>query len=87
MVVKVINNINGPDRLVLTLLVFGAYPGMNKLDLPVFNITQQATIIRKAMVEIAKLQTKKAVNNILYYRNGPDTTLVYDLLLNSEVLV
>src|SRR6266702_3705895 len=39
------------------------------------------------MAEIVKLQAKQTVNNALHYRNGPNTTLVHDLLLNSKVLV
>ena len=30
---------------------------------------------------------KQAINSALYHRNGPSTTSVYDLLLNSKVLV
>ena len=39
------------------------------------------------MAEIVKLRAKQTVNNALYYRNGPNITLVYDLPLNSKVLV
>jgi len=39
------------------------------------------------MAEIAKLRAKQTINNALYYHNGPNTTLVYNLLLNSEVLI
>ena len=39
------------------------------------------------MAEIVKLQAKQAVNSALYYRNRPNMTLVYDLPLNSKVLV
>ena len=39
------------------------------------------------MAKIVKLQAKQAVNNALYHRNGPNTTLVHDLLLNSEVFI
>src|SRR6266571_8430131 len=39
------------------------------------------------MAEIVKLRAKQTVNNALHYRNGPNTTLVHDLLLNSEVLI
>ena len=60
---------------------------MSNLDPPAPLVAERATVIRKAMVEIAKLRTKKLVNNALYHRNGPDTTLVHDLPLNSEVLV
>ena len=39
------------------------------------------------MAEIVKLWAKQTVNNILHYRNGLNITLVYNLPLNSEVLV
>jgi hypothetical protein len=39
------------------------------------------------MTEIVKLWAKQTVNNALYYRNGPNTTLVHDLPLNSKVLI
>ena len=87
MVVKVINDISSPDGLVLTLLVFRAYPRMSNLDLSVPLVIERATVIRKVMVEVAKLRAKRAVNDTLYHRNGPDTTPVHDLPLNSEVLV
>ena len=39
------------------------------------------------MAEIVKLQAKQTVNNALYYRNGPNITLVYNFPLNSKVLI
>ena len=87
MAVKAVNDTASPDGLVPTLLVFGAYPRMTKLDPPAPSITVRAMAIRKAMTEITKLRARKSVNNALHHRNGPDTTPVHDLPLNSEVLV
>jgi hypothetical protein len=39
------------------------------------------------MAKIVKLRAKQTVNNALYYCNGPNTTLVYNLPLNSKVLI
>ena len=39
------------------------------------------------MAEIVKLWAKQTVNNALHYCNGLNTTSVYNLPLNSEVLV
>ena len=39
------------------------------------------------MAEIVKLWAKQAVNSALHYCNGPNTTLVYNLLLNSKVFI
>ena len=87
MAVKAVNNTTGPDGLIPTLLVYGAYPKINNLDLFALFIMEQATVIRKAMTEIVKLWAKQAINNALYYCNGPNTTLVYNLPLNSKVFI
>ena len=87
MAVKAINNTASPNRLVPTLLVYGAYLRISKLDPPTLSITDQVAIIRKAMAEIVKLRAKQTINNALYYRNGPNITLVYNLPLNSKVLI
>ena len=87
MAVKAINNTTGPDRLVPTLLVYRAYPRISNLNPPAPSIIEQAAIIQKAMAKIVKLQAKQTINNALYYRNGPNTTLVYNLPLNSKVLI
>ena len=87
MAVKAVNDTAGPDGLVPTLLVYGAYPRMSNLDPPAPSITDRAAIIRKAIAEIVKLRAKQAVNSALHHRNGPDTTSVHNLPLNSEVLV
>ena len=76
MAVKAINNTASPNGLVPTLLVYGAYPRISKLDPPAPSITDQAAAIRKAMAEIVKLRAKQTVNNALHHRNGPNTTLV-----------
>ena len=87
MAVKAVNNTAGPNGLVPTLLVYGAYLRISKLDPPTPSVIDQAAAIRKAMAEIVKLRAKQTVNNALYYRNGPNITLVHNLPLNSEVLI
>ena len=61
MAVKAINNTAGPNRLVPTLLVYGAYPKISNLDLPTPSITEQAAAIQKAIAEMVKLQVTKWV--------------------------
>jgi hypothetical protein len=39
------------------------------------------------MAEIVKLRAKQTINKALHHRNGPNTTLIYSLLLNSKVLM
>ena len=87
MAVKAINNTASPNRLVPTLLVYGAYLRISKLDPPAPSVIERATIIRKAIAEIVKLWAKQTVNNALYYHNGSNITLVYNLPLNSKVLI
>ena len=58
MAVQAVNNTTGPNRLVPTLLVYGAYPRISKLDPPAPSITERAAIIRKVIAEIVKLRAK-----------------------------
>jgi hypothetical protein len=87
MAIKAVNNTAGPDGLVPTLLVHRAYLRMTNLNPPTPSIIDRATIIQKAMSEIAKLRAKQAVNSALNHRNKPNITLVYNLPLNSKVLI
>jgi len=45
MAVKAVNNIAGPDGLIPTLLVYGAYLRISKLDPPTPSIIEQAAAI------------------------------------------
>ena len=87
MAVKAINNTAGPNRLVPTLLVYRAYLRISNLGPPAPSITERIAIIRKAIAEIVKLRAKQTINNALYYYNRPNITLVYNLPLNSKVLI
>ena len=58
MAVKAVNNTTGPNGLVSTLLVYGAYPRISNLDPPTLSITEQAAIIQKAIAKIVKLRAK-----------------------------
>jgi hypothetical protein len=87
MAVKAINDTTGPDGLVFTLLVYGAYLRMSNLDPPAPSITEQTATIQKAIAKIVKLQAKQAVNSALHHRNGLNTTPVHNLPLNSKVLI
>jgi len=76
MAVKAINNTAGPNGLVPTLLVYGAYLRISNLGPPTLSITEQTAIIRKVMAKIVKLRAKQTINNVLYYCNELNTTLV-----------
>ena len=58
MAVKAVNDTAGPDGLVPTLLVYGAYLRISKLDPPAPSIIEQAAIIQKAITKVVKLQAK-----------------------------
>ena len=58
MAIKAVNNTASPNGLVSTLLVYGAYLRISKLDPPTLSVTDQAAVIRKAMAEIVKLRAK-----------------------------
>ena len=87
MAFKAINNTTSPNRLVPTLLVFSAYPRIVELEALLLSVTQRANAVKKAMVEIQKLQTKCQVADALNMRNRPRMDAVYNLPLNSPVLV
>ena len=54
MAVKAVNDTAGLDGLVPTLLVYGAYPRMSKLDPPAPSITEHAAVIRKVMAKYSQ---------------------------------
>ena len=51
-VIKAINDITRPDRLMLTLLVFGSYPRITDQDPPAPTITKRAKAIYIAIKEV-----------------------------------
>ena len=55
MAVKAVNNTASFDGLVPTLLVYGAYLRIGKLDPPAPSITDRVAIIRKVIAKIVKL--------------------------------
>ena len=87
MALKAVNDSTGPEGLVPTLLVFGAFPRMVQEDPPAPSIQKRAAAIKKVMDEITKVRAKEQVNNALNTRNGPNTESLHDLAPNSKVLV
>jgi hypothetical protein len=87
MAFKALNNTTSLDGLVPTLLVFSIYLQITKLDAPLPIVTQCANIVKKAIVEIYKLCVEQQVIDALNIRNRPRIDAVYNLLLNSLVLV
>ena len=87
MAVKAVNDTAGPDGLVPTLLVFGAYPRISNQDPPSPEITKRAETVRTAMKAVRKLHAERQVQDALATRNGPNTSQVLDLPLQSLVRV
>ena len=87
MAVKAVNDTAGPNGLVPTLLVFGAYPRMAKLDPPAPSIAVRSKAIEKAMAEVSKLRIDRQITDALRQRNGPQTDRIHELRINSRVWV
>jgi hypothetical protein len=84
---KAINDSAGPDGLVPTLFVYGAYFRISEFDIPAPTVTQRAIAIKKAIAELSKLRAKRQVADALHTRNGPNTDELHTLVLDSLVLV
>jgi hypothetical protein len=69
---KTINDLVGPDNIILILLVFGAYPRItnNSLLLPI--TIKRTKAIRKASNKVRKFYAKRYIEDTLRIRNGPD---------------
>jgi hypothetical protein len=87
MAVKAINDLAGPDGIVPTLLVFGAYPRLTKIDPSSPSVIKRAEAIRIATKKVRRLYAERQVKDALAIRNGPNTKKTLDLLLQSDVRV
>ena len=87
MAVKAINNSARLDRIVFTLLVFGAYLWITKIDALLPSIIKRAEAIRIATKEVCRLQAERQVKDALAIRNGPNTISMLSLPILLEVCV
>jgi hypothetical protein len=87
MAVKAVNDLAGPDGIVPTLLVFGAYPRLTRDSPPSPSVTERAKAIHKAMKEVRRLNAERQVKGALAIRNGPNTKSLLTLPLQSDVRV
>ncbi|EED18953.1 conserved hypothetical protein [Talaromyces stipitatus ATCC 10500] len=87
MAVKTLNDTAGPDGLVPTLLVFGAYPRLTEWDAPSPSVAKRAKAIECATKEVRKLKAARQVQDALSMCNGPNTKAMLDLPLQSDVWV
>jgi hypothetical protein len=79
--VKAVNDLAGLNRIVLTLLIFGLYLRITKINAPSPTIVKRAKAICAATKEIRRLYTKQQVSNALVIRNGLNTMATVDLSL------
>jgi hypothetical protein len=79
MAVKAINDSAGPDSIVPTLLVFGVYPQLTKIDPPSPSVTKRAEAICVATKEVRRLYAERQVKDALAMRNSPNTKNTLDL--------
>ncbi|KAM4067661.1 transposase [Hirsutella rhossiliensis] len=87
MAVKAINDTAGPDGIVPTLLVFGAYPRLTAESPPSASTLKRSAAMQKAMKTLRQLSAERQVKDALRTRNGPSTADVLSLPLQSEVRV
>ena len=87
MPVKAVNDSAGPDGIIPTLLVFGAYPRMTEMDPPSPSVIKRAEAIRAATKEIRRLHAERQVNDALAMRNGSNIITTLNLPLQSDVRV
>ena len=85
MIVKAVNDTAGPNGLVPTLLIFGAYSRMHHLDPFAPNIIQRVAAISKTMNEMKKIMTEKQVRDALNIKNDSIISHFHDLPINSVV--
>ncbi|KAF1966031.1 hypothetical protein BU23DRAFT_584687 [Bimuria novae-zelandiae CBS 107.79] len=87
MAVKAVNDTAGPDGLVPTLLVFGAYPRVSMDSPPSPSTIRRAEAIQKAMKALRRAAAERAVSNALNTRNRLNIDKLLLLPLQSEVMV
>lgn len=87
MAIKSINDSVGPNGLIPTLLVFGAFPRLSQNDAPSLSTMQWATAIKAAMNELSKLKAARQIKDALHQRNGPQISQIHHAPIGSDVLV
>ena len=87
MAVKAVNDIAGPNSIILILLIFGAYLRMTKNSPILLSITIRAEAIRKAIKEIQRLHAQRAVRDGLAIRNNSNTSAILELPIQSDVKI
>jgi hypothetical protein len=79
MAVKTINDSVGPDGIIPTLLVFGAYPRMTNNSALSPTTTKRTETIRKTSNKVRWYYTKRHIKDALRIKNSPNTTAIFKL--------
>ncbi len=87
MTFKTIKNMIDFDNLISILLIFEAYSQMHFMNSSASLISQKVTIVEKAMTEVKKIRAEKQVVDVLNAWNNSIINSIYDLSLNSNVLM
>ena len=87
MAIKAINDTAGPNGIIPTLLVFGAYPRISDYSPPSPSVSQRAEAVRKATKEVQRIYAGRLVKDALGMRNGPNTEPTLRLPIQSDVRV
>ena len=85
MAIKAINNSAKLDGIILTFLVFRAYPQITKIDALSPSITKRAKAICTAIKEVHCLQAEHQVKDVLAIRNSLNIIPILNLPILSEV--
>ena len=85
--VKAVNDTAGPDGLIPTLLVYGAYPRLNREDKPTPSNTARVRAIEYIIDDVRRSNAKIAIIEAIRTTRRLDVAAVLRLLLNTKVLV
>ena len=86
-VIKTINDIVGPDRIILILLVYKVYSRISADDFLSASITQRAIAIKYTIANVCKYYIARKIIEVLRARNRSKINHFVDFLLGSDVLV
>jgi hypothetical protein len=85
--VKAVNDTIGPDRIMLTILIFRAYPHITINSPPSPLTARRAEAIKKAIADLHHTVVERRVNDALNTRNSPIITETLNLAPGSDVKV
>jgi hypothetical protein len=87
MTFKIINDSIELDKLIFTLLIFDVYFRMIEMNVSLFTIIQRSIAMKKTMKKVQKFIVIRQMNDVLNIRNKFIIILIYELLLNSFILI